>query len=87
MTISSHFSPFCAKIETQFYVSVQTLRSDNANKYLLKPFKSFMLQRGILHQTSCVDTLFYNRVVKRKHRHLLEIAQTLLFQMNVLKHF
>ena len=39
----SHFSDFCAKIQTQFHVSVQTLRSDNAKEYLSEPCKSFML--------------------------------------------
>ena len=34
----SHFSGFCAEIQTQFHVSVQTLRSDNAKKYLSEPF-------------------------------------------------
>ena len=29
----SHFTPFCAKIKTQFHVPVQKL-SDNAKKYL-----------------------------------------------------
>ena len=51
----SHFSVFCAEIQTQFHVSVQTLRSDNAKEYLSKPFQSFMLQHEILHKTSCVD--------------------------------
>ena len=41
--IFSHFSAFCAEIQTQFHVSVQTLRSDNAKKYLSEPFQSFML--------------------------------------------
>ena len=50
----SHFNAFCAEIQTQFHVSVQTLRSDNAKEYLSKPFQSFMLQHKILHQTSCV---------------------------------
>ena len=45
----SYFSAFCAKIQIQFHVSVQTLRSDNAKKYLSKPFQSFMLQHEILH--------------------------------------
>ena len=45
-----------AEIQTQFYVSVQTLRSDNTKEYLLEPFQSFMLQHEILYQTSCVDT-------------------------------
>ena len=46
-----------------------------------------MLQHGILHQTSCVDTPSQNRVAERKNRHLLEIARGLLFQMHVPKHF
>ena len=83
----SHFSAFCAQIQTQFHVSMQTLRSDNAKEYLSKPFQSFMLQHRILHQTSCVDTPSHNEVTKRKNKHLLKIVQALLFNMNVLKHF
>ena len=37
----SYFSAFCAKIQTQFHVFVQTSRSDNAIEYLSKPFQSF----------------------------------------------
>ena len=29
----SHFSAFCAEIQTHFHVSIQTLRSDNAKEY------------------------------------------------------
>ena len=83
----SHFSAFCAEIQTQFHVTVQTLRSDNAKEYLLKPFQSFMLQHGIFHQTSCVDTPSHNGVVERNNRYLLETARALLFQMNIPKHF
>ena len=35
----------------------------------------------------CVDTLSQNGVAERKNRHLLETTRTLLFQMNVPKHF
>ena len=52
----SHFSAFCAEIQTQFHVFVQTSRSDNTMEYFSEPFQSFMLQREILYQTSCVDT-------------------------------
>ena len=45
----SHFCTFCVEIQTQFPVTVQILRSDNAKEYLLEPFQSFMLQHGILH--------------------------------------
>ena len=33
-----HFSAFYAEIQTQFHVSVQTLRNDNAKEYLSIPF-------------------------------------------------
>ena len=50
-------------------------------------FQSFMLQNGILQQIPCVDTHSQNEVAERKNRHLLEIAQSLLFQMHMPKHF
>ena len=46
-----------------------------------------MLQNGILHQTSCIDTPSHNVVAETKNRHLLETARALLFQMHVPKHF
>ena len=82
----SHFRVFCAEIHTQFHVYVQNLRSDNAKEYVSEHFQSFILQHGILHQTSCVDTLAQNGVAERKNRHLLETARALLFQMHVPKH-
>ena len=46
-----------------------------------------MLQNGILHPTSYVDTPSQNGVTERKNRYLLESARALLFQMHVPKHF
>ena len=83
----SHFSAFCAEIQTQFHVTVQTLRSDNAKEYLSEPFQSIMLRHGTLHQTSYIDTPSQNGVAKRKNRHLLKTARALLFPMNVPKIF
>ena len=83
----SHLSVSGAEIQTQFQVYVQTLKSDNAKEYFSEPFQSFMLQHGILHKTSCVDTPSQNWVTERKNRHILETAQILLFHMNVPKHF
>ena len=83
----SHFRAFCVEIHTQFHVSIQSLKSDNAKDYLSEQFQSFMLQNDILHQPSRVDTPSQNGAVKRKNRHLLENARTLLFQMHVPKHF
>ena len=52
----SHFRAFYFEIHIQFHVYVQNLRSDNVKEYMSEQFQSFMLQNGILHQTSYVDT-------------------------------
>ncbi|GMP30810.1 hypothetical protein CsSME_00005303 [Camellia sinensis var. sinensis] len=49
--------------------------------------KFFPLEHGILYQTSCVGTLEQNGVVEHKNGHLLEVARSLLFTMNILKSF
>ncbi|EOX92755.1 Cysteine-rich RLK (RECEPTOR-like protein kinase) 8 [Theobroma cacao] len=54
---------------------------------VLTPFESYMIQNGILHQSSCIDTPFQNGVAKRKNRHLLEVARALLFHTKVPKQF
>ena len=63
----SLFSACCAQIQTQFHLTVQTLRSDNAKEYLSESFHSFMVQHEILHQTLCTDTSYQNGVVERKN--------------------
>ncbi|KAJ9558576.1 hypothetical protein OSB04_013190 [Centaurea solstitialis] len=68
--VFTHFCSLHAEIKTQFKVSIQTLRSDNAKEYLSQTFQSYMLQNGILHESSCVDTPAQNGVAKRKNRHL-----------------
>ncbi|KAJ9556562.1 LOW QUALITY PROTEIN: hypothetical protein OSB04_011176 [Centaurea solstitialis] len=79
--VFTHFCTFVAEAKTQFGVS------DNAKEYTLETFRSFMLQQGIRHESSCVDTPAQNGVAERKNRHLLEVARALLFQMTVPKPF
>lgn len=45
-----------------------------------------MSDNGIIHQSSCVDTPQQNGVSERKNRHLLEVARSLMFTMNVPKY-
>ena len=63
----SHFRAFYVEIHNQFHVSVQNLRSNNVKEYVSKQFQSCMLQNGILHQTSCVDTPSQNGIAERKN--------------------
>ncbi|KAM1068509.1 hypothetical protein ACFX2A_000471 [Malus domestica] len=78
------FMHFIALVETQYMSTVKIIRSDNGPKFNLDSFYS---SKGIVHQTSCVVTPQQNRIVKRKHRHLLNVARALLFQAKLPKQF
>lgn len=75
---------FIYLVETQFDKKVKVVRSDNGPEFKLEHFYS---SKGIVHQTSCVNTPQQNGVVEHKHRHLLNVARAILFQANLPKRF
>ena len=80
------FKTFYAYVKNHFNVWVQVIRSDNGTKYVNKVFGTFLSEHWILHQTSCPDTP-QNGVAERRNRHILEVARSLMFTMNVPKFF
>ncbi|XP_075105117.1 uncharacterized protein LOC142179326 [Nicotiana tabacum] len=75
---------FLKMVERQFDVKVKVIRSDNAMELGEGSVHfEYLISQGILHQTSCVAAHQQNRVVERKHKHLLEIARALMFQSKV----
>ena len=67
-------------VQTQFFVSIKCLRSDNAKELALT---QFLASIGTLHQFSYVERPKQNSVVERKHQHLLNVARALYFQSKV----
>ncbi|GJX28486.1 putative RNA-directed DNA polymerase [Tanacetum coccineum] len=67
-------------IKNQFGKIVKTFRSDNGTEFVNKMFSKFCAENGIIHQTTCAYTPQQNGIVERKHRHLLNVARSLLFQ-------
>lgn len=61
---STHLRDFLAPVRCQFDANVKTILSEN----------------GIIHKTLCVGTPQQNGQVKRKHRHILDVARALCFQ-------
>ena len=45
------------------------------------------MNQGIIHQSSCIDTPLQNGVAKQKNRHVLDVARSIMFTMNVPKIF
>ena len=72
---------FCQMTSKQFSKDVKTVCSDNGTEFMC--LASFFRENGILHQTSCVATPQPNGRVERKHRHILNVARSLLFQSNL----
>ena len=73
-------------VQTQFHKKIQIFRSDNGKEYFNKILGSFFLEIGIVHQSSCNNTPQQNRLAERKNKHLLEVAQALLFTTKVPKY-
>lgn len=74
---------FVVFVERQFEATVKIIRSDNGLEFKDNSALAFYRDKGIIHQTSCVDTPQQNGVVERKHQHLLQIARASMFQSNL----
>ncbi|PKH48991.1 hypothetical protein CRG98_050339, partial [Punica granatum] len=70
---------FCNMAHTQFGRAVKVVRTDNGTEFLSKVMREFYLDRGIMHQTTCVETPQQNGMAERKHRHILNVARALRF--------
>ncbi|PKU59058.1 Retrovirus-related Pol polyprotein from transposon TNT 1-94 [Dendrobium catenatum] len=70
-------------IENQFNSKIKILRTDGGAEYINNMFRKFLETNGIEHQRSCPYTPEQNGVAERKHRHIIEIARTLLHQASL----
>ncbi|KAL2241477.1 UNVERIFIED_CONTAM: Retrovirus-related Pol polyprotein from transposon TNT 1-94 [Sesamum indicum] len=81
------FQNFCKLVSTQFNKRVKSLQTDNGSEFLSSQFQSFLRDSGIIHQRSCAYTPQQNGVVERKHRSLLNIARSIMFQSSFPRRF
>ncbi|KAL4580545.1 hypothetical protein LXL04_016743 [Taraxacum kok-saghyz] len=78
--VYDNFVNFSNILKNQFGCNIKIVRSDNGTEFLNKKMDLFCNDNGIIHQTSCVNTPQQNGVVERKHRHILNVARSLVFQ-------
>lgn len=77
---------FLSLVQNQFNASIKNLRTDNGSEYMDKVMKVVLADKGIHHQTSNVYTSQQNGIAERKHRHILSVARSLMFTMDVPKY-
>jgi len=80
------FQDFHKLVENQFNAKIRIIRTDNGKEYVNNVFGAYLSEQGIIHQTTCPSTPPQNGVAERKNRHLLEVARSIMFQMNVPKY-
>ena len=74
---------FTTYIDTQFHARVKVSRSKNGEEFGDQHAIDYYRRKGIIHQTSYVDTPQQNGIVERKHNQLLAVARALMFQSQI----
>ena len=85
--VAEVFKMFYKMVQTQFGKIIRFFRSDNGGEFVNKILNSFFVDKGIIHETTCVGTPQQNGVAERKNRHILETARALLFENHVPQKF
>ena len=70
-------------LHIQFQKNVNFFQSDNGTEFRNNRFGKFVNDNRIVHQTLFIYTPQQNGVVENKHRQLLNVARTLMFQGNI----
>ena len=79
---------FIKYVKNQFNINVKTIKIDNAFEMgSINEGIKFFQEQGIIHKKSCLNTPQQNGIVKRKHKHLLEVSRALLFQSGIGKEY
>ena len=74
---------FTQEIITQHSTTPKVIRTGNALELVQSALQQFSVDHGIIHQTTCPYTSSQNGVAERKHRILLDITRTLLYEIYV----
>lgn len=70
------FTKFKAMAELQIETKIKALQSNWGGEY--RAFSTLLQHHGITHRVICPHTHEQNGLIERKHRHITEMALTLL---------
>ncbi|RVX11445.1 Retrovirus-related Pol polyprotein from transposon TNT 1-94 [Vitis vinifera] len=73
------FLKFQILVENQLERRIKIFQSDGGGEFQSIKFQNHLSKCGILQQVSCLGTPEQNGIVERKHRHIVEMGLTMLF--------
>ncbi|KAG7547402.1 GAG-pre-integrase domain [Arabidopsis suecica] len=79
----SIFTVFQAKVENQLNQKIGVFQCDGGGEFMSKQFLTHLQQVGIQQFVSCPYTPQQNGLAERKHRHIIELGLSMLFQGRV----
>ncbi len=82
-----HFKRFKELIENESNLKIKFLRLDNGGEFISNEFKNYYSEQGIKRQFSAARTPQQNGVAKRKNRTVLDMARTMLNEVEITDRF
>ena len=77
------FKEWKSMVEKQTGKFVKILRSDNGGEYESNEFKDYLIEHGILHQTSVARSPQQNGLAERFNKTLMEMARSMIHGANL----
>jgi hypothetical protein len=81
--VLASFQHFKNTMENHLDTSIKTLRTDCGGEYTNNEFRNFCSNSSIIHQFTCPHTSQQNGVAECKHRHIVDMALTLISQSSL----
>ena len=81
------FKKFKAEVENQLGKRIKAIRFDRGGEYLLRDFKDYLTQNGIVSQLTAPGTPQQNGVAERRNRTLLEMVRSMMSYSTLLISF
>jgi hypothetical protein len=85
--VLSCFVSFTHTMQNLLSQKIKILRTNCGGEYASLEFQSFCIKNGIRHQYTCPHTSEQNGLAERKHRHIVDIALTLISHSSLPLHF
>lgn len=54
--VYQHLTHFCTYVQNQFHTSIKQFKTDHGTEFFDHDFHTFLLEKGIIQQASCVNT-------------------------------